>query len=200
MFRQLVYLLCVLFLFSCSGGTNGGEPILLVSDSLSVEAVEDITSGRYEGRVVKVCDGDTYDLLIDGELAPRRVRMAAIDAPEHGQDFSRRSRRYLDSLIGRREVAIEVVGKDSYGRILALTYTSDGLEMSHEMVRSGMAWHYKHYDKDAAYDSLENQARMARLGLWADDCPVEPWVEKAMRKKGYKSAEIKSMKRQGIHN
>lgn len=198
MLRKLIVLLCVSLLFSCTGGTTGGEPVLLSSDSLSVESVEDISSGRYEGKVVKVCDGDTYDIIIEGERAPRRVRMSAIDAPERGQDFSRRSKRFLDSLIGRKPVVIEVVRKDTYGRLLALTYLPDGREMSHEMVRSGFAWHYKHYDANGEYDSLESVARSNRLELWADDYPIEPWVEKALRKKGFKSAEIRKLKREGL--
>ena len=65
------------------------------------------------------------------------------------------------------------------------------------MVRAGYAWHYTHYDSDPTMDSLQLSARNAGVGLWADKYPVEPWIEKAMRKKGYKSLEIKKMKMDG---
>lgn len=149
------------------------------------------------GVVKSVSDGDTYNILIDGETMPRRVRMVAIDAPEKGQDFSRRSRQYLDSMIWRKSVTLYVREIDSYGRLLAFTYLPDGREMSQEMLKAGMAWHYRHYDNEAIYDSLEQSARIKKLGLWALDHPVEPWIEKAMRKKGYTSAEIRQMKRDG---
>lgn len=197
-FKSLFVFLLILCMVSCGGGSTEGDSRLVPSDSLPAEPIGENLIGMHTGKVVKVCDGDTYDILLEGERAPRRVRMSAIDAPEHGQAFSRRSRRFLDSLIWKKDVRIEVLSKDTYGRLLALTYLPDGREMSHEMVRSGFAWHYKHYDRNVEYDSLESQARRLRLGLWADDYPVAPWMEKALRKKGYKSVEIRELKRKGM--
>lgn len=197
-FRSLLGCLLFSCLFSCAGGSSEGDSRLISSDSLPAEPLVEDLIGTHTGKVVKVCDGDTYDILLEGERAPRRVRMSAIDAPEHGQAFSRRSRQFLDSLIWKKEVRIEVLSKDSYGRLLALTYLPDGREMSHEMVSSGFAWHYKHYDRNVEFDSLESQARRLRLGLWSDDYPVAPWMEKALRKKGFKSVEIRELKQKGM--
>lgn len=192
---------CLLLLLSCKGGSDT-TPGVAPQDSIEVH-ITSVTSHTFKnetckGVVKSVSDGDTYNILLEGETTPRRVRMAAIDAPEKGQDFYRKSRHYLDSLIWKQEVTLLVTQMDSYGRLLAYTYLSDGREMSHEMVRMGYAWHYQHYDQQAEFDSLEAIARNAKIGLWSSGYPVEPWVEKALRKKGYKSDEIRKMKREGL--
>lgn len=188
---SFILLLAVPLFFSCKKRGSG-----VGNESISSSLVEKHT---YMGIVKRVCDGDTYDLLIDGtDRETQRVRMAAIDAPEKGQDYSRKARHYLDSLIGRKRVKLVLTQKDSFGRLLGLTYLEDGTEASHEMVKAGYAWHYTHYDKDIEFDRLEEAARNAKVGLWADPHPVEPWIEKKLRKKGYSSSEIKQMKIQGM--
>ena len=49
-------------------------------------------SAQHNGtfRVVKIVDGDTYDILINGILS--RIRMDGIDAPERGQPYYKVSR------------------------------------------------------------------------------------------------------------
>ena len=51
----------------------------------------------------------------------------------------------------------------------------DGSDLSHELVRAGMAWWYQEYAPgDRTLESLEGEARQARRGLWADEAPVRP--------------------------
>ena len=40
---------------------------------------------------------------------------------------------------------------------------------------AGLAWWYRQYSKDASLGVLEEDARQARRGLWADPNPVPPW-------------------------
>jgi endonuclease YncB( thermonuclease family) len=54
-------------------------------------------------------------------------------------------------------------------------YTPDGKDVSAEMLKAGMAWHYKKYDATPEYENYENEARKARLGLWVDNNPIVPW-------------------------
>ena len=152
---------------------------------------------QVRGKVIKVMDGDTYDILLEGNQT-KRVRMLGIDAPEKGMDFSKRATEYLRSLCIGQYVTLEYTEVDQYGRILALTYLDDGREAGHEMVKAGYAWHFKRFSDDKELATLEGQARLARKGLWADKHPVEPWIERKLRKKGYKSVEIKQMKISGL--
>ena len=64
------------------------------------------------------------------------------------------------------------------GRIDLLAIAPDGslgTSLNRELVRVGYAWWYRHYSKDATLGQLEAQARDAKLGLWADANPIEPW-------------------------
>ena len=62
--------------------------------------------------------------------------------------------------------------------------TVDGLDVSEEQVRRGMAWVYRTYSKDPQLLRLEADAREARLGLWADATPVPPWEWRRMKRYG----------------
>lgn len=55
------------------------------------------------------------------------------------------------------------------------------------MIRAGLAWHYKRYDKNPAYAAAESEARSAKRGLWSDPNPTPPeQFRKAKReKKGF---------------
>lgn len=44
-----------------------------------------------------------------------------------------------------------------------------------QMVRLGMAWHYKKYSKSKVYADLEQKARNEKIGLWNDAHPIAPW-------------------------
>jgi micrococcal nuclease len=71
-------------------------------------------------------------------------------------------------------VRIEKSGVDQYGRTLAFVYVGDKC-VNKELLRLGMAWHYKHYNHDPELAKLEREAREARMGLWSQKDPVEPW-------------------------
>ncbi len=126
------------------------------------------------GRVVKVSDGDTLE-VVDAKNAVYRVRLLGIDAPERGQTFSDRSRRALSDLVFGKNVRVVTEGKDIYNRFLGHVYVSE-LWVNREMIRKGMAWHYKYFSKDPRLAHSEIYARNSRLGLWADPDPVAPWI------------------------
>ena len=64
--------------------------------------------------------------------------------------------------------------KDKYGRTVGHILI-DGRDVNLEMLEAGMAWHYKHYDHNARLARGEEEARVAKKGLWADRDPVPPW-------------------------
>ena len=66
------------------------------------------------GQVVKIADGDTVTILVVGDQV--RIRLFGIDAPERGQDYSRKSREALADLVFEKEVRVVVHDKDRYGR------------------------------------------------------------------------------------
>ena len=133
-----------------------------------------------EGEVVKVVDGDTYDLKTGDQTI--RVRMEGIDAPEKGMRFYKESKKYLHDLCLGRKVLFKPNEISKFNKQIGFTYLSGGLELSHEMVRSGYAWHFKKYSSDNNLYKLELQARVAKRGIWADSNPVSPRIVRRLRK------------------
>jgi len=65
---------------------------------------------------------------------------------------------------------------DRYKRIVAEIILPDGRNLNQEPVRAGMPWWYRQFAKgDAVLPGLEQEARAAKRGLWADPLPVPPW-------------------------
>src|SRR5258708_2561446 len=94
------------------------------------------------GKVIKILDGDTYDIL-NRENKTFRIRMEGIDAPEKGMPFYNVSKNYLGSLCYNKIICVEISNYDYHGRIVAYAFLNDGREMSHEMIKAGLAWHFK---------------------------------------------------------
>lgn len=147
-------------------------------------------------KVIKIIDGDTYDILLP-DTTQARIRMLGIDAPEKGQDFSKRSTQYLKSLIAGQFVTLTDISMEEYGRYLAFTHLADGREAGEEMLKAGYAWHFKKYNQDKKLAAMEDTAKANQVGLWADNYPLEPWIWRHMRKKGYKLVETKQLKMEG---
>jgi endonuclease YncB( thermonuclease family) len=124
-------------------------------------------------RVIDVVDGDS--LVVKTGAARERVRLFGIDCPEHGQRFASEARRCTASLCQGRQVTVARLDRDSYGRTVARVQLDDGRDLGNELLRAGLAWHYKQYSNDSSMAQLEQEARDARRGLWTDSHPVPPW-------------------------
>ena len=122
--------------------------------------------------MTRVADGDTITVL-DSSNNQHKIRLQGIDAPEKGQAFGKASGRFLSGLVAGREVRVAWTKLDRYGRILGTVFV-DGKDVNLEMLKAGLAWHYKKYDSTPAYAQAESEARAAKRGLWADTNPIPP--------------------------
>jgi endonuclease YncB( thermonuclease family) len=137
----------------------------------------------FQGRVVAITDGDTIRVLRGTEQV--RVRLHGIDTPEKRQALGTRARQYAGELAHEKLVRVEVKDTDRNGRIVGVVILPDGRNLNHELVRAGFAWWFEKYarnDDDLA--RLEQEARKAKRGLWADASPVAPWEFRHQRKLG----------------
>jgi endonuclease YncB( thermonuclease family) len=148
-------------------------PALLAVVCVAIAARAE-TSAVLTGVVVGIADGDTADVRLDSGMI--RVRLHAIDAPEHDQPRGRASKAALSSLVYRKSVRVEPIEQDRYDRLVARLWVDD-LEVNAEMVRRGEAWVYRRYADDPAYCRHEQAARQARRGLWAlpNEQRAAPW-------------------------
>lgn len=132
------------------------------------------------GRVTFVRDGDTVDVR-SGER-DLRVRVYGIDTPERGQPWAAKAKRFTADMVGNRDVLLRVRAKDKYDRTVAEVLLPDGRNLSEEILRAGLAWHYDFHSRDADWHRLMEEARAAGRGLWSDekrcagqtDCPTRP--------------------------
>ncbi len=140
------------------------------------------TKELIKGKVVAITDGDTFKLLTKDSLLVR-VRVANIDCPERKQPFSKRAKQFVSDAIFDKSVIIHVLKKDRYGRYISNVVYNDSLNLSHELLKYGLAWHYVKYSKDTILQNLEDQARLKKEGLWKDENAIAPWVWRDYKKK-----------------
>jgi endonuclease YncB( thermonuclease family) len=131
--------------------------------------------------ISKVIDGDTYHINSNGEKI--KIRMEGIDAPEKGMPYYKESKEFLKRLCLGKKIKLIQSSKDSYGRIIAKTYLDDDTELGQEMLKNGMAWHFKKYSQDTLLSRLEIEAQNNHLGLWKDSNPIAPWDYRKKQKK-----------------
>jgi endonuclease YncB( thermonuclease family) len=129
---------------------------------------------KLEGRVIGVSDGDTITIL-DASKTQVRIRLAAIDAPEKAQPFGQRSKERLSDICYDKQAMIVVVDTDRYGRTVGEVFCG-GTNANETMIKSGMAWVYRKYDKGYTHlYAFEDEAKGTKRGLWVDPNPVAPW-------------------------
>lgn len=156
--------------------------VLLFALWLGVAHAETLT-----GKVIKVADGDTITIL-SGEQA-HRVRLSGIDAPEKGQPYGNLSRQNLNRLVHGKAATADCHKVDRYQRkvckvmVQPLDCPTCGhtLDVGLAQITAGLAWWYREYAREQAeedrgrYESGQQEARLRRLGLWADDNRIPPW-------------------------
>lgn len=137
--------------------------ILVAALSLSPFATAETVIGR-----ASVIDGDTIEIRGD------RIRLAAIDAPERGQNCrDAKNATYrcgsaasfaLADRIGAANVRCEGSRRDRFGRLIAECFL--GREsLNGWMVEQGWALAYRRYGGER-HAAAEARARAAKRGVW----------------------------------
>lgn len=168
----IAYLLALSIIPSC-GNSKSGNYKNDKSETIQYDSL----------KVIGIIDGDTYDLLKGKETI--RIRVDAIDAPEKGMPYYKVSKKFLSDLIFGKYLHVNFIKKDHHDRFVASAKLSDGRDVSTEMIKAGLAWHYKEFSNDEILSNLELEARKNKIGLWQDPNAYPPW-------------EIRKLHRQGI--
>ncbi|WP_299522510.1 thermonuclease family protein [Winogradskyella sp.] len=155
--------------------------LLLIIISLKTDS-KSIKKETIVGKVVAITDGDTFKLLTkDSTLI--KVRLADIDCPERKQPFSKRAKQFASDAVFSKTVTLNVLKKDRYRRYISHVIYDDSLSLSHELIKNGLAWHYRKYSNDSLLQALEDEARTNKVGLWQDQNAIAPWVWRDLQKK-----------------
>ena len=131
------------------------------------------TALAWTGQVTKITDGDTFDVMRNGEEVT--VRLYGIDCPEHDQPYGSEAETFLRERIGGERVQVKEVTIGHYGRIIGLV---EGGSVNAELVRRGLGWVFDRYcdqPRCERWKELEARAREREVGLWSREDPIPPW-------------------------
>lgn len=181
MFRKFAVIIAATLLLSgCSI-----RDLTYVSDSTSVTISEEISenaiflSDLKKGEVVRVKDGDTYVLTIDGEKTT--VRLIGVDTPESvaPSEYSKENTsegRTISEIVKQKikpgdtlYIEYDISQTDKYGRTLAYLYFEDGEMVQEWLLKNGYAQtmtvqpNSKYAEKFA---EIQHLAAENNVGLW----------------------------------
>lgn len=181
MFRKFaVIITAALLLSGCSF-----RDLTYVSDSTSVTISEessensDFLSELKKGAVVRVKDGDTYVLIIDGEETT--VRLIGVDTPESvaPEEYSKENTdegRTVSEIVKQKikpgdtlYIEYDISRTDKYGRTLAYLYFEDGEAVQEWLLKNGYAQtmtvqpNSKYAERFA---EIQHLAAENNVGLW----------------------------------
>ncbi len=125
-------------------------------------------------RVTAVTDGGETLVVATGEKESR-VRIDGIECPDSGHPLAARSLSFVTDLCFGREVTlVDKGGRDGRGGMRA-DVSVNGVSVSRELLRAGLARRPRPGGDDSELDYLETQARQDELGLWAEGNAATPW-------------------------
>ncbi len=127
----------------------------------------------FGGKVVGVSDGDTITVLT-AEKREVKVRLFGVDCPEKSQDFGSKAKGFTSAMVFGRQVEVKEKDTDRYGRVVGVVLC-EGKNLNLELVKAGLAWHYKQYSKSKELAKAEQEARDGKAGLWSQQNPQPPW-------------------------
>ena len=141
----------------------------------------------FSAKVIGITDGDTINVLRG--LEDIRIRLEGIDCPEDGAEFSAKAKRFTADLLAGKVVEVRPKELDRYGRIVARVIV-DGQDASLELLKAGLAWHYKEYSDDRELARAEQEARAKGIGIWSLPNPIPPWGQEETQRLIDSGAEV----------
>lgn len=133
-----------------------------------------------EYNVIKVVDGDTIDVDMNGEK--KRIRLIGINAPESVapnqpiECFGKEASTYLHSLLTGKNIQLiadpSQSDQDKYGRLLRYVFLGN-IDINQQLLKEGYAKEYTYNNKAYQYQQefrqSEAQAKIAKVGLWQEN-------------------------------
>ncbi len=184
--------------FAITGGARQGDQLVIVGTNAAGDWYE-LADGKWiaaflvspnqpveagappadsvAAQVTKIVDGDTIDVVINGETY--RVRYILINTPEVDQPLYKEATEANRKLVEGKTVYLvkDVNETDRYGRLLRYIYLADGTFVNVELVRQGFA-QLATFPPDVAKESeiraAQQVAVAAGVGLWATEQGASP--------------------------
>ena len=158
---------------SISDGGINGAPTAAVSIQQPA-----MPRGLPSAKIVKVVDGDTVDVQLNGQVS--RVRLIGINTPEtvdprrpvecFGKEASDRAKALLSGQNVLLESDSSQQDRDVYDRLLRYIWFPDGRLFNLQMVVEGYAYEYTYsvpYKYQVQFKKAQQNAENQKLGLWS---------------------------------
>lgn len=171
--KIISYLLVLIFI--ALGGVYNKQ---IFKQEISGSSIEPSEEQFYD--VVKVVDGDTIDVKINGKV--QRIRLIGINTPESvdprkpvecfGKEASNKAKEILQSKRVKLEADMSQDDQDKYHRLLRYVFLEDGTNFNRLMISEGYAFEYTYYlpyKYQTEFKQAEKEAREAKKGLWANN-------------------------------
>ena len=153
----------------------------------------------WQGTVVEIVR--PYEIKVeknDGTFVNVRIYGIQSPCPEYRQPHGQEAKNYTTSRLKGKIVKVQPLmgrifaeangprikpedtlywdkNKQHYNRVIALVYL-DGKSFGEELLKNGMTWWFSPFVPwELGYKGLEEEARKAKVGLWADPDPIPPW-------------------------
>ena len=181
--RKNLSLILYLILVLIAVGFTTLTDVKQIEKSIQEFTVSTNTNEKGLSQVIKVIDGDTIDVEINGKV--QRVRLIGINSPEtadprkpvecFGGEAANRTKEILTGKKVRLEEDTTQDNKDKYNRLLRYVFLKDGTNFNKLMISEGFAYEYTYdlpYKYQIEFKNAEKEARNTKRGLWADNaCP-----------------------------
>jgi len=173
--------LLLMFAIACGGSACGNASLVSTGTAIgSVASVPNFSTPLVNASVVRVVDGDTLIVNINGDQ--ERLRLIGMNTPElnkpdgpvecYATEATERTQELIDAAGGHVQLERDVSETDQYGRLLRYVWLLNpyGRQMlNEELVKGGFA-RATTYRPDVRYQSILNRdqsdAQSHRLGLW----------------------------------
>ena len=119
-----------------------------------------VPSGPDVSGAARVVDGDTL------WIGDTKIRLFGVNAPEASDPLGPTATRWLDQKTRGKVLDCYRKDTDRFGRMAAMC-EADGIDLSAELARQGMAKAYRRFSLD--YVDEEDLARLAGIGVWNQD-------------------------------
>jgi micrococcal nuclease len=156
------------------------------------QTVQKDAKGRFQAKVVRVIDGDTIKILLNGK--EETIRFLLVDTPETHhpkkpvEPFGPEAAKFTTELLTGKTVGLETdIGspRDKYGRLLLYVFI-DGKSVEEMLLERGLArvayihTQVKYLDE---FRKVQKQVQQKGLGIWS--------IENYAREDGYHPEVVK---------
>ncbi|MDL2231296.1 thermonuclease family protein [Porphyromonadaceae bacterium OttesenSCG-928-L07] len=138
-------------------------------------------SDHITGKAIRVSDGNTIKVVTNKD-EQYIVKLYGIDAPDLEQSFGEEAYELVSRLCLDRKVHVEKKKGGKKNVIHGVVWAGD-INVNEELLRSGLAWHYRMIDNSPRYHDFEKDAKEKELNIWSEKNPTAPWIFRKTKKK-----------------